>query len=76
MNDGCCCNMLGPKVPHYAQTFRTPSASVRGSPPLAVDDESFMLHKSAESESESRVDGTRKKSQSANDAVSYLRRYF
>jgi len=67
--------MLGPKVPHYAQTFRTPSASVRGSPALAVNDESFMLHKSAESESESHVDVTMKKSQSADDAVSYLLRY-
>ena len=73
-NDSCCCDMLGPKVPHYAQTFRAPSATVRGSPPVAVDDESFTFHKSAESESH--VNVMQRKMQSASKAVSYLQRCF
>jgi len=57
----------GPKVPHYMQTFRPPSESVRRSPLIAVDD-SFTLHKSAESESD--MDVKQIKSKSASDAVS------
>ena len=74
IDGGCCHYVSGPKVPHYAQTFRTQSASLRGSPPIAVDDDSFTFHKSAESESH--ADVTRTKSQSASDAVSYLQRCF
>jgi len=62
--------LLGPKVPHYAQTVRSPLESVRRrNPPVAVD-ESLTLHKSAESESH--VDMRHRKSQSADGAVSHL----
>jgi len=68
--------VLGPKVPHYALASRRLSSdTMRGFSPAAVnhddsvdDDGSFLLHKSAESESY--VDARkRRKSHSANDAV-------
>ena len=59
--------MLGPKIPHYAQAFRPGSESVRGSPPIALDD-SFVLHKSAESGSHDDINIKRSKPRSADQA--------
>jgi len=61
--------VLGPKVPHYAAASRRwATESVRRSPPPIADDESFMLHKSAESESD--VIARQRKTHSAKDTVS------
>ena len=61
--------MLGPKVPHYALASRWATESVRRrSPPPIAEDESFMLHKSAESESD--IVARQRKSHSAKDTVS------
>ena len=73
--------MLGPKVPHYAVASRRASSkdSMRGVSPAAVnqapaddDDSSFVLHKSAESESHLQDARRRRKSHSAGDAVSAI----
>ena len=52
-------------MPHYTQAFRPGSESVRGSPPIALDD-SFVLHKSAESGSHDDI--KRSKPRSADQA--------